>query len=281
MLHTLAQADPASVRADRNLELCRHQQHRQIFVDPRKPAAVDLNYVHRARLHELLEHHPVVAVLAGRDPHRGNFSANAGVSEDVVWTGWFFHPPWIYFGQFQRTPDCLLDIPSLIGIHHELVSGPNFRAHQASPTKIVGGIATDLQLEMCPAQGQSLPAERTNLVVAKANPTCRGRICRIATLLKIALALYFVGGAFLQKIECFLRRDRIRNISEVNGSDDLLWLEVCKQFPERFSLNSCIEIPDSVNEGGSRKMNDAFLGSEPAELSISGKLPGESREVGR
>ena len=70
VLHHLAQADAAGVRADRHAELGRQQQDRDVLVDPADPAGVDLHDVDRPGLQQLLEHDRVGGVLAGGDPDR-------------------------------------------------------------------------------------------------------------------------------------------------------------------------------------------------------------------
>jgi hypothetical protein len=135
------------------LNFCRHQQHGEVLIHSRKPATVDLNHID-----ELLEHHPVMAVFTGSDPNGGNLPANAGVPKDVVWTRGFFHPPWIYLGEFLGAVDYFHNIPFLVRVHHQLVEGPNFRSHQMGPTKIVGRIAAHLQLEMGPTLGETFAA---------------------------------------------------------------------------------------------------------------------------
>ena len=67
VLDVLAQADAAGVRADGHAELGGQQQDGEDLVDAAEPAAVDLADADGVRLEELLEHDPVVAVLAGRD----------------------------------------------------------------------------------------------------------------------------------------------------------------------------------------------------------------------
>ena len=63
---SLAQAHAARVRADRDAGLGRHEQHREDLIDATKAASVDLAHADRVGLQQLLEHHPVVDVLAGR-----------------------------------------------------------------------------------------------------------------------------------------------------------------------------------------------------------------------
>src|SRR5204863_30179 len=66
VLHVLAQAHAARVRADRHAELRGQEQHGDTFVDAAQPASVELAEAERTGLQELLEHDEVVVVLAGR-----------------------------------------------------------------------------------------------------------------------------------------------------------------------------------------------------------------------
>src|ERR1700693_3617576 len=113
MLYTFAQADASGVRTYGKVELCRHEQHGEIFVDASDPAAGDLNPVDRARLHELLEHYPILAMFSGSYADRRDFAANAGVPQDVIRAGRLFHPPGIYFGEFIGALDRLCHTPLL------------------------------------------------------------------------------------------------------------------------------------------------------------------------
>src|SRR5215204_3030709 len=64
VLHILAEADAARVRADGHAELLGHEQHGQHLVDAAEAATVDLAEADGPGLQELLEHDAVVAVLA-------------------------------------------------------------------------------------------------------------------------------------------------------------------------------------------------------------------------
>src|SRR5579863_2108651 len=102
VLHAFAQANSPSMRANRDVEFSGHQKYREVFVDACNPATVDLTDIHCARLHELLEHDSIVAMLPRCDANGGNLSANAGVAQNVVRASWFFHPPGIQFSQLFR-----------------------------------------------------------------------------------------------------------------------------------------------------------------------------------
>src|SRR5204863_106319 len=67
VLDELAEPNAARVRAHRHAELGGEQQHRDDLVHTAQPAGIDLAVVQAAGLQELLEHDPVVTVLAGGD----------------------------------------------------------------------------------------------------------------------------------------------------------------------------------------------------------------------
>src|SRR6185437_10711784 len=66
VLDHLAQPDAAGVRADGHPVLRGEQQDRDVLVDARDPAGVDVQHVGRARLEQLLEDHPVRDAIAAR-----------------------------------------------------------------------------------------------------------------------------------------------------------------------------------------------------------------------
>ena len=80
VLDILAETDAARVRADRDPELGRQQLDRQDFVDAAQAAAVELAEADGLGLQELLEHDPILAMLAGghADPERARALARSG-----------------------------------------------------------------------------------------------------------------------------------------------------------------------------------------------------------
>src|ERR1700751_2433815 len=135
--------------ADRDPELRRHQDDGKILVDTSHPAAVDLADIDSAGLHQLLEHHCVVTVFAGRNPN-GCLTTDPSVTQNVVRIRRFFHPPWLQLSQLIRTSNCLFNSPLLIGIdHHEVVS-TNLFTNDAATAQIILRISTDLELEVGP-----------------------------------------------------------------------------------------------------------------------------------
>lgn len=68
MNNVFAQAHTPGVRADGDTKLGGHQQNGEDLTHTGKPDGVDLTDVDGFGLEELLKDHPVVCVLAGRDP---------------------------------------------------------------------------------------------------------------------------------------------------------------------------------------------------------------------
>src|SRR4030095_12212167 len=92
VLNIFAKPAAARVRANRDTAFCRHQKHRENFIDAAEPATVDLAEVDRTGLEELLEHNAVVAMLAGSDTDRGDALSDRGMAENVVGTRRLFDP---------------------------------------------------------------------------------------------------------------------------------------------------------------------------------------------
>ena len=77
--------DVGSARGD-SIALSGHKQNAQHFAHACESARVNLAHIDCFGLEQLLEHHPVVRVLPGRDadPVRLQCLANRGMAKDVV-----------------------------------------------------------------------------------------------------------------------------------------------------------------------------------------------------
>ncbi len=84
MLHGLAQADAAGVRAHGHSELRGEEQVGDVLVDPGHTGGVDLHDLNAAGLQQLLEDDAARRVLTGRHPHRSYAAGDGSVAQDVV-----------------------------------------------------------------------------------------------------------------------------------------------------------------------------------------------------
>ena len=69
-------------------------------------------------------------------------------------------------------------------------------------------------------------------------------------------------------------------MTEVDRAHDLFRAEIGQVPPQRFARAHRQEIPDRVDDGGQREVDDALFGAEPAELALAGERAPEGAEVG-
>jgi hypothetical protein len=231
-------------------------------------------------LEELLEDDAVLDVLAGGDADFRDFAADAGVAEDVVGAGGLFHPPGFEFGELTGALDGFEDAPLLVGVDHELVGPADLFADDVAAAEVVDWVAADFELEVGPAFGEGFVAEAADLVFGVAEPAYGGGVGGIAGLLELGKAGGFAGVARGgEDVEGFLRVEGVVDVAEVYGGEELLWLHVGEELPDRLIFGLGIEVPDGVDEGSGGEVDDAFFGAEPAELRVVGELAAEGAEV--
>ncbi len=119
---------------------------RTSFTPPRRQASI-WQIESAAGLEELLEHHPVVDVLAGRDADRRHGAGDRRVAEDVVGRGRLLDPVRIELGQPRHPGDRLVDAPALVGVHGHHPVGPDLLADDPRPAPVVLDVCPDLELE--------------------------------------------------------------------------------------------------------------------------------------
>lgn len=126
MDNILAESYAACMRADRDAKLSCHEQDAQDFAHSRQTARVNLADVDRLRLHQLLEHHPVVRVLSRRDTdtERAERLAHSSMAQNIIRRRRFLYKPRTQrFSELRHILDCLRDVPDLVGVNHEHTAG--------------------------------------------------------------------------------------------------------------------------------------------------------------
>ena len=68
------------------------------------------------------------------------------------------------------------------------------------------------------------------------------------------------GAARAEDVEGFVGGERVVDVAEVDGGDDLLGLHVGEQLPEGFVFGLGVEVPDGVDEGGGARWMTPFSG---------------------
>ena len=176
------------MRTHRHAELRGHQHHREVFVHAAEPAAVDLAEADRLGLQELLEHHAVGAVFAGRDADRPDRPRDRGVPEDVVRARGLLDPERVESREVLACARWLRPRPTA-GSRRPSASRSGPIASRTIPTRRASsfGIGADLDLEMRPAFGDGVTTRRAHPVVRVTHPSDRRRVRRIARPQQLAL----------------------------------------------------------------------------------------------
>src|ERR1700704_6576668 len=94
-----------------------------------------------------------MTVLARCHSDWRDLSSNSGMPQDVVGAGRFFDPPRVKLSQTTQVTNGLLDIPHLVGIHHELAIPTDLLAQDSRTTNVLLDIAADLLFKVSPTGG--------------------------------------------------------------------------------------------------------------------------------
>ena len=175
--------------------------------------------------------------------------------------------------------DRLVDAPHLVGVHHQYPLRPELASDQSGPTVVGGQVAADLHLHVSEARRDGLPNERLDLAVVVAEPAGRGRVRRVARRGDLGLPCRAAASRVAQELERLLRCERVRDVAEVDATDDLLWCEVDKQLPQRLSLDLGPQIPHSVDDRCRGQMDRTLLGPDPSQLAIGDEAAPEAAHV--
>ena len=186
MLHVLAEADAAGMRADRDAELRRHQDDRQHLVDAGDAARVDLADVDRLGLEELLEDDAVLHVLAGRDADRRDGSRGSargrgrrpGSSAPRSTTGRTRRAT-----RSRRSPRRRPTPGSRPSSARR--PAPSAVADERGAAEVGREVAADLHLDVAEAVGERLRTSADTLSSLVAEPAGRGRVRRDSPSLTI------------------------------------------------------------------------------------------------
>src|SRR5215470_15373966 len=118
VLDVFAQSNSSAMRTDRYAKFFCHQ-HEDSFVQSTKASYIKLADVYCAGLQHLLEHDPFLAVLAGGNEDWSDCFTNPRTAQDLIRTCWLLDPIGIELSKLPHRCDGFVDLPVLIGIHHQ------------------------------------------------------------------------------------------------------------------------------------------------------------------
>lgn len=222
VLHQLAQADAAGVRADRDAELGREQQDRQVLVDAADPGRVDLQERDGPGLQELLEDDPVLHVFAGGHADGADAPGDGGVAEHVVGAGRLLDPVRVVRGERADPLDGGVDVPALVGVDRDGEVGAAHLAGGGEAADVVLEVGADLELDLGEALVEGLLAQAAQLVVVVAEPAGRGGVGRVAVGPQVGDALRLALLALAQELQRLVAGEGVAEVAEVDHLDELL-----------------------------------------------------------
>ena len=92
------------------------------------------------------------------------------MAQDVVGAQGLLDPPRPELGQSLHVGNRLLDLPDLVGVHHQGAVLADLLADDPGAAHVILEVAADLLLEMRPATGNAFAAEAAQLLVGVAEP---------------------------------------------------------------------------------------------------------------
>src|ERR1017187_7567026 len=277
VLDVFAEANAPRLRADGHAELRREQQHRARLVPPAQPARIDLAVGDRPRLEQLLEDHAVLAVLARGDPdvQRGKRLCDRRVPQDFARARRLLDPQGAAVRELLHPLDGLGDVPALVRVDHHGQAGPDLGAHDRAPAPVVVHVGAHLDLEARPALGERLPAQPADLVVRVPEPPGGRRVGGIARGDDRRLPCRPRGSQPLEHVAGLRGSQGVGKVPPVDKLDDLRGRKARKQAPEGLALDLGPEIPERVDYGRRRKVDDPLFRAEPAQLAVARQVPPE------
>ena len=148
------------------------------------------------------------------------------------------------------------------------MSAPDRASGERESSLVVLEVGSDLQLDLPEAVRDGLAGEPLQLLVAVAQPARPGGVCGEAGLEQVLLACIRTLLPAAQDVERLIAGERIAEVAQVDQVDELFRREGCEVLPERQPRPLGAQVPERVDDGSDRHVDDALLGSEPAQLGV-------------
>src|SRR5262249_18508545 len=143
---------------------------------------------------------------------------------------------------------------------------PDLRAHEGGAPNVVAAVTSHLDLEVRPPLLDAFAAKATDLVLGGAEPACGRPGGRIARATHLSVAVSSRCSVRGEDIECIFRRERGRDVAEVDAPDERFGAHVGEQLPQRLAFGLGPQVPHGVYDGGGGEVEHALLRANPAKL---------------
>ena len=169
--------------------------------------------------------------------------------------------------------DRFIDFPGLVGVHHQhdVVADDGFPdAPQAA--NVVVHISAHFKLDMPEALIHGLAGQPADFLVVVAQPAGRHRVGGVAVFLEVADSPIPRCDVSLHDRQGFVASQHVLDVTQVGAIDELFRSHFRQQAPDRLALGACPHVPDGVHDRAGGHVNNAFLGSQPANLAVRSKF---------
>jgi len=214
-----------------------HEHDRHDFTGTsRHSSSVNLAEVNSFLHNELLENDFVLRDLSSSYTavHSLCFQrvVNVSVSADIISVSRLLNPERVVLRKCLHTGNGGLDIPLLVGVHHQS-SGSNLLFDPSGSFHIIFNLLrSNLHLKVLESLFDELLAESTSLFLRVAEPSSTSGVGRVTIFLEFSNAFLPVRTDLLENRKAFFRSDAVSHVSEVDHLDELLRLHVADKFPE-------------------------------------------------
>ena len=202
------------------------------------------------------------------------------MSTDIISVSRFLNPDRVVFDKLLHTGNSSLDIPFLVGVHHQNSFFTDFFSDPSGSFHIVFNLlGSDFHLKVLETFVNEIFAEAASLFLRVSEPSSTSSVSRVAIFFKLFHTFFPSRTYILENLKTFLRSDSVGHVSEVDILDELFGLKSTDKSPEGLILLTSPHVPESVHEGVDSQADDSFLGSEPAHLTVLSKSAHEFDRV--
>ena len=122
-------------------------------------------------------------------------------------------------------------------------------------------------------------AKLTNFFVRITQPARRGRVCGIASRFELPAKTAAVRTGLFYNVLGLRWFEGIRDVPKIDQPDQLIRRKLGDQSPNRLVLLLCPKVPKRIYQSREGEMDDAFLRSQPTELTVASQAAPECPHV--